>query len=158
MSQPQGPLKVNFTDEEAASKARDIPPSGEYLCTIVDGSQEIVRPGKKNTGKPYWKVRYVIDEGTYSGTSLNATVMLFDGALYSLSQLMGALGYDVNSGEFQVPFLDDLFGKKVIVKGYKRAPSTTPDGQELSERFEVKAYKKSTTSSNNKVGSSSTLP
>lgn len=152
------PLKVNFSDEEANSKAREIPPTGEYLCAIVDGSQEIVKPGKKNTGKPYWKLRFVVQDGTYSGTPLNATVMLFEGALYQLGQLMRSLGYDVNAGDFEVPTVDKIIGQQLIVKGYKRPPSTNPETQqELPERFEVKSYKLAN-KSGKKAGNSSMLP
>lgn len=153
------PLKVNFTEEEANSKAREIPPSGDYLCAIVDGSSEIVKPGKKNTGKPYWKLRFVVQDGTYAGTSLNATVMLFESALYQFGQLMRALDYDVNAGEFEVPDVSKLFGKQVIVRGQKKPPSINSDtGQELPERFEVKAYKKADKASKQKVGSQAMLP
>lgn len=153
MSQP---LKVNMTDKEATSKVRDIPPSGEYVCNIVDGSREIVRPGKANTGKPYWKLRFVIQEGPYAGSSLNTTVMLFDGALYSLSQLMKALGHEVNTGDVLVPPLDSLFGKTVVVKGYKRPPGVDKEGNDLQERFEVKGYKPA--GKKEKSGDTSLLP
>lgn len=137
------PLKVNFTDQEASSTVREIPPSGEYLVAIVDGELKEVKPGRKNTGKPFWQLRLVIQDGAYAGSSLISSVMLFDGALYTFSQLMKALGYDINSGgDFQVPALDDIIGKNVNVRGFKRPPSTLPDGTELSERFEVKGFKK----------------
>lgn len=150
-------LKVNFTDEEANSKPREVPPSGEYLCAITEGSDEIVKPGKKNTGKPYWKLRFVVQDGPYQGTPLNATVMLFEGALYQLGQLMRSLGHDVNSGEFQVPPLDKIIGQNVVVKGFKRPPGINNDTQqELPERFEVKSYKPA--KSAKKPGSASMLP
>jgi hypothetical protein len=155
--QPQTPLKVNFTDEEANSKPREVPPSGEYVCSIVDGEVATVKPGKPNTGKPFWKLRFVVQDGTYAGTSLRATVMLFDGALYQFSQLMRALDFDVNSGEFEVPTLDKIVGQQVIVKGFKRPPSMGDDGRELPERFEVKVYKKATQGSK-KSGNSALLP
>ena len=151
------PLKVNFTEDEANSVPREIPPSGDYLCAIVDGSQEIVKPGKKNTGKPYWKLRFVVQDGKYAGTPLNATVMLFETSLYQLGQLMRSLGFDLNAGEFEVPSLDKILGQQVVVRGYKRPPSTGDDGRELPERFEVKAYKPAK-SGTKKAADSSILP
>lgn len=154
MSQP---LKVNFTDQEAGSAVREIPPSGEYLVAIVEGELKEVKPGRKNTGKPYWQLRMVIQDGAYAGTTLISSVMLFDGALYSFAQLMKALGHETNAGDFRVPELDDIIGQNVNVKGYKKAPSTLPDGTELSERFEVKGFKVPSRK-DTKVGDSSLLP
>ncbi len=134
------PLKVNFTDQEATSTVREIPPSGEYLVAITNGEIKEVKPGRKNTGKPFWQLTLVIQDGAYAGSSLLSSIMLFDGALYSLSQLMKALGYDITSGDFVLPPLDDIIGKTVLVRGYKR-PAETKDGQELAERFEVKGFK-----------------
>lgn len=151
------PLKVNFTDQEATSVVREIPPSGEYLVSITDGEIAIVKPGKKNTGKQFWKLKFVIQDGPYAGTTLLSTVMLFDGALYSLAQLMKALGYDINSGDFVVPGLDDIIGKQVNVRGFKR-PAETKDGQELSERFEIKGYKTASKNFAAKAGDHNLLP
>lgn len=133
-------LKVNFTGEEAESKVYVVPPSGSYLCNIVEATDEVVRPNKKNTGKPYWRLRMVIQDGPHSGTSLFGAVMLFDGALYSLAQLMKAFGQDIGSGEFVVPETDTLVGRQVVARGVKRPAKTDPDGNDLPERFEVKGY------------------
>jgi hypothetical protein len=154
MSQP---LKVNFTDEEASSVAREIPPSGEYLVAITDGEIKEVKPGRKNTGRPYWQLRLVIQEGAYAGSSLIASVMLFDGALYSFSQLMKALNYDVNSGDFVVPSLDEIIGQNVNVRGFKMPAKSLADGTELNERFEIKGFKRPSKVST-KTGDSSLLP
>jgi hypothetical protein len=136
------PLKVNFTNEEATSKVREVPPSGEYLVNITDGKIKYVKPGKPNVGKPFWQLTLVIQEGAYAGTSLLSSIMLFDGSLYTLAQLMRALGYDPNAGDFTVPPLEKLLGESVVVKGFKQPARTLDDGTELSERFEVKGFKK----------------
>ena len=133
-------LKVNFTEQEATSQPREVPPSGEYLVNIVEATDEVVKPGRKNSGKPYWKLRMVVQDGPYSGSTIYGSVMLFDTALYSLAQLMRSLDQDVNSGEFEIPETDWLNGKSLIVRGFKRPPSSD-SGQDLPERFEVKAYK-----------------
>jgi len=154
------PLKVNFTDQEATSKVREIPPSGDYIVNITDGRLKQVKPGRKNTGKPFYQLTFVIQEGPYRGETLMASIMLFDGALYSLSQLMRALGYDINSGDFTVPPIDELFGKTVIVSGKKMPPKTDNDGNELNERFEIKGYKTPSANAVNQVkaASNSMLP
>lgn len=151
------PLKVNFTDQESSSSVREIPPSGEYLVAITDGEIKEVKPGRKNTGKPFWQLKLVIQDGAYAGATLISSVMLFDGALYSLAQLMKALGRDINSGDFVVPSLDEIIGQNVNVKGYKRPAQSMPDGTELNERFEIKGFK-TPTRSGVKSGDSSLLP
>lgn len=139
------PLKVNFTDKEASSKPREIPPSGEYNVNITDGEVTQVKPGKKNAGKDYWKLTFVIQDGAYAGQTLISTVMLFDGALFSLSQLMKALNYPVEQGGFVVPPLSDLLGKTVVVRGFKMpARFDQETNRELPERFEIKGYKRYT--------------
>lgn len=151
------PLKVNFTDQEAGSTVREIPPSGEYLVAITDGEIKEVKPGRKNTGKPFWQLKLVIQDGAYAGTTLICSVMLFDGALYSLAQLMKAIGRDMNAGDFVVPPLDDLIGLNVNVKGFKQPAKSLPDGTDLSERFEIKGFKPPTRSGV-KSGNESLLP
>jgi len=151
------PLKVNFSSNEAESTVREIPPSGEYLVAVTDGEIKEVKPGRKNTGKPFWQLKMVIQNGTYGGTSLMCSVMLFDGALYTFSQLMKALGYDVTSGDFLVPELDEVIGKNVNVRGYKMPAKTLPDGTELTERFEIRGFKPASQPSK-QAGNSSLLP
>lgn len=152
------PLKVNFTDQEATSTVREIPPSGTYTVNITKGELKEVKPGRKNTGKPYWQLTFVVQEGPYTGTTLIASIMLFDTALYSLAQLMKALGYSINEGDFTLPSIDDIVGKTVLVRGLKQPPKTMPDGQELSERFEIKGYKAAPTGGASADAHSSILP
>jgi hypothetical protein len=150
-------LRVNLSSKEAESTSIDVLPSGKYVCNIVEGSVEEVKPGKKNVGKPYWKLRFVIQDGKYAGRSIYSTVMLFDGALYSLSQLLKSLGYDVNPGSLVVPDVDEIIGKSVMVRGQKKPATTDPEsGRDIPERFEVKGYQMS--SSVEKTGDSSILP
>lgn len=152
------PLKVNFTDQEAGSVVREVPPSGTYVVNITNGELKEVKPGRKNTGKPYWQLTFVVQDGPYTGTTLIASVMLFDGALYSLAQLMKSLGYDINSGDFVIPSLEAIIGQQVLVRGLKMPPRTMPDGQELQERFEIKGYKAATAANTTAATSNSILP
>lgn len=135
------PLKVNFTTEEADSAVREIPPSGDYIVNITDGELKAVKPNRKNTGRPYWQLKFVVQEGKYTGTTLISSVMLFEGALYSLAQLMKALGFEISGGESELPSLEEIIGRQVVVRGIKQAPKTMPDGTELNERFEIKGFK-----------------
>lgn len=157
------PLKVNFSKEEATSKPRDLPPTGEYVVNIVDGSLETVKHNadgtpKANTGKNFWKLRFVIQEGPYSGSTLIGTVMLFDGALYSLAQLLTALSIEVPVGGFQISptLLQSIMGKTIKIKGYLRPAKTDEHGKDVPERFEIKSYKPY--AGNAKSGDSALLP
>lgn len=133
-------MKVNFSSNEAEAKAFEVPPTGEYLVCIVDGSIEAVKAGD-NVGKPYWKLRFVIQDGKYAGASIFTNIMLFDGALYGISMLLKALGYVISEGENEIPELEDLLGKPFYAKGYKRPAKTDQkSGRDLPERFEVKSY------------------
>jgi len=135
-------MRVNLTSEEAESRTLDPLPTGKYLCNLVDGQIREVKPGRKHVGKPFWSLQFVVQEGPHAGRNIFATVMLFEGALYSLVQLLRAYGYEVNGpGELQVPSLDDLLDKKesIYVRGQKK-PATSANGNDLPERFEVKGY------------------
>lgn len=150
------PLRVNLTTKEAESQSLEVLPTGKYLCNIVEGSLEEVKPGKANVGKPYWKLRFVVQDGPYAGRSIYSTVMLFEGALYSLVQIMKALGYDVSEGSLDVPDIEDIEGKSLVVRGVKKAAATDKDGRDLPERFEVKGY--IAASITMKTGDTSILP
>lgn len=146
------PLKVNFSTEEASAEARVILPTGNYVVNITEGELKEVKPGRKNTGKPYWSLQFVVQEGQYAGARLFGSIMLFDGALYSLSQLLKALGYQVGTGDFEIPTLDEIMGKTIVIYGQKK-PAETKDGTELNERFEVKSYKPHTANGKPSAGS-----
>lgn len=139
-------LKVNFSQEEAESKAREIPPTGTYSCSIVDISMKEVNPGSPNVGKPYWNIRFVIQDGRYEGSSLFSNIMLFEtdksGTLSSLSQFLKALGYTITPGEFEIPDEDEIQGKQIIVIGRKVPAGTDKHGKSFPEQFRVSGYKK----------------
>lgn len=137
-------MKVNFTEQEAESKVYDVPPSGEYLCYIRSIELKSVKPGGENAGKPYWFIQFRVAEGPYQNSSLISNVMLFQGkpgTLSSLSQLMKALGFPIEAGEFELPDPEEIQGRQVLVRGTKKK-AETKDGRELQERFQISGYKK----------------
>lgn len=151
-------LKVNFSQDEAESTAREVVPSGEYACKIVEVQDRDVKPGSLNVGKPYWNVRFVVQDGPYAGSSLYGNIMLFegkDGTLSTLSQFLKALGFEVKPGDFELPENDDLVSRDINVRGTKY-PAGTVKGKDLPERFQIKGYK--TSGVVEKSGSSSLLP
>jgi hypothetical protein len=113
-------LKVNFSDEEAGSEARDFEalPTGKYHVTIFDGELKESQ-SQKNPGKPFWSLTLQIQDGKYEGRRLWANVMLFEGALYSLAQLLKAIGRDDALKSGKVPAIDELLGKDCVVTAAK---------------------------------------
>lgn len=153
-------LKVNFSQTEAESKVREVPPSGEYHTKITEIEHKEVKPGSKNVGKPYWNIKFVVQSGPYAGSPLFSNIMLFegvDGTLGSLAQFLKALGFDVQAGEFELPDPEELMGKDINVKGSKLlAGHDKKTDRELPERFNIRGYKQSDVSP--KSGDSSLLP
>ncbi len=153
-------LKVNFSQDEAESTAREVPPSGEYHCNIVEMETREVKPGSLNAGKPFWNIQFVIQTGPFAGNRLFSNVMLFegkDGTLGSLAQLLKSLGYEVSAGEFELPEPDDLIGRDINVKGIKKLAGFDKKAQrDLPDRFQVTGYKASDAKA--KTGSSQFLP
>lgn len=110
-------LRVNFTDEEAGSEARDYEalPTGKYHVSIFDGEVAFSGEQAKHPGKPYWKLTLQIQDGKYENRRLWANVMLFEGALFSLAQLLKAVGREDALKSGKIPGIDELIGKDVVV-------------------------------------------
>lgn len=140
-------LKVNFSQQEAESTAREVVPSGSYLCAITDVKTTEVKPGSPNAGKPYWNIRFTIQDGKYAGNSIFGNIMLFetdkDGTLSSLAQLLKATGFEVTEGEMELPEDEDMLGKNLIVIGRKLLAGYDQRAKrELPDRFRVTGYKR----------------
>jgi hypothetical protein len=125
-------LRVNFSSKEATSEAREPMPAGKYHVKITDIDPRESQ-SEKNFGKPYWAIEFTVQEGPYSDRKAWTNCMLFDGALYTLSQLMKSTGYDVDEGDFEVPDSDELIGRDVVVRLIKKAAT-----DEYDARNEVK--------------------
>lgn len=155
-------LKVNFSQDEAESKVREIPPSGTYLCSVVDVEMKEVKPGSPNSGKPFWNIRFVVQEGKYEGSSIFSNVMLFSteksGTLSQLSMFLKALGFTVTPGEMELPDDEEVQGKNLMVTGRKVPAGTDKNGKDFNEQFRVTGFKPADTATVNAVKNSSILP
>lgn len=145
-------LRINLTEQEATSVAREysVLPTGGYVCNITDIKVMEVKPGAKNAGKPYWNVKFVVDQGSkYDGKHIYSNIMLFSGAAYQIKQLVEAVFPDLISGnELTVPDADAFLGKRVLVYGQKYSEGTDikkggkPTGEKRDrDSFEVKSFK-----------------
>lgn len=155
-------LKVNFSQDEANSQVREIPPSGTYLCSIVDLEIKEVKPGSENVGKPYWNVRFVVQDGKYAGSSIFSNVMLFStqksGTLSQLAMFLKALGYDISQGEFELPDDEEIQGKQILVTGRKVPAGTDKNGKDYNEQFRVSGFKAADSTGAKAATSQSILP
>jgi hypothetical protein len=148
-----GDLRVNFSEKEASAKEGRKPiPRGEYHCKITDLEVKFCGPESKNPGKPYWWLELTVQDGPHENAMVWTNIMLFSGALYSLSSLMAALGYNVDAGEFKVPKGQDLIGRDVNVKVIVK-----PETDQYDERNEVKRFSEYTGKSP-QSGEASLLP
>lgn len=131
-------IRVNFTDQEAGSEARsfDPLPRGKYPVKITDIELRYVKQGK-NEGRPYWNVEFTVQEGDYVDRKVWTNVMLFDGALYSLAQLLKATGFEASMNAGIVPDPDELITRDVVINVIKKAAT-----DEFDARNEVKGIMK----------------
>jgi hypothetical protein len=118
----EGTLKVNFSDQEASSEAKsfDPIPSGKYPAYLTDVELAECGPNSKNSGKPYWKLEFTVDGGPADNRKLWSNCMLFSPALYTLTQLLKAAGYNVSAGEMTLPDPDELIGKRFLLNVKKQ--------------------------------------
>lgn len=131
-------LSVNFTDAEAAAESFTLLQPGRYQ--VVISKIEIGRSTSvKNPGKPFYKVVYTITDGPAKGRKLFDNIMLFEGALYSLSQLLKAIGVQIGRGVTKIPTVTELLDRALIVRVIVEPPKTVA-GKTYDSRNTVKGY------------------
>lgn len=108
-------LRVNFSEEEASSEARSFAPipGGEYLVCITEWEVRTSNSAK-HKGKPYWALQLKVQEGPHENQVLFANVMLFEGALFSLGQLLKATGHGEALKTGVIPNCDELVGVPLV--------------------------------------------
>jgi hypothetical protein len=132
-------FRINISSKEASAEGRStaLLPRGDYHVKVTDGSIEECSPTAKNAGKPYYNLELTIQSGPHEGRKLYDNAMLFEGALYTIVQIMKALGHNVEEGEMIVPSLDEIIGQDFIVAVRKE-----PAKGDYDERNAVKSYMK----------------
>ena len=116
-------IKITGITEDAlasASSSSGAPlgaiPAGSYNATIFDVKQEEVRSGP-NEGKPRLNVQFRISGGQYENRRVFAYIALYvAGDFWKTQSFFKALGYDMKSGDFEVPEGTELMGKAVGVR------------------------------------------
>lgn len=141
-----GALYIDFSSEEAASESRDFEPlpSGKYLMSIADVTLKESQ-SEKNPGKPFYAVEFDVVEdrsgGQYRNRKAWTNAMLFKPALFTITHIMKALGYEVNEGRMRIPTPDELIGKILVVGGIK--VGETRDKNDPSKVYQPKFEPKS---------------
>lgn len=135
-------MTVNVSEKEAESKAFDDLPAGKYWTKITDISVEESK-SEKNLGKPYFRFEFTIQDGKYEDQHIWANAMLWDGALYTIINILKALGEDVNEGKLDVPDPEWFIGRDIIVrmaKGKAQVGTGTPQDPQYPARIEAKSF------------------
>ena len=137
-------FRVNFSDKEASSEGRsaELMPRGNYHVIVTDGSIEECGPTSKNPGKPYYKIECVIQTGPHAGRKLFTNAMLFEGALYTITQIMKSMGISVSAGEMVIPTLEEIIGNDFICAVVKKGESKGADGKEYDAKNEIASFMK----------------
>lgn len=106
-------ITINIDAEDAASS--ELIPTGVYDA-VVDEVVEQASKSAENAGKPMYRTVFKIEGGDYAGRKATSYICLWQGAHFSLLQLLKAIGTEVKPGTLTVPSPKELTGKKVAIK------------------------------------------
>lgn len=109
-------FRVVMSDKEAASVDREPLPAGKYHLVFTDMSIERTKATAKNANKPYINFEFTVQDGKYAGRKCWTNAMCFEPALYTISQILKALGMpiDPSGGEVVIPNKRDFYISKHI--------------------------------------------
>jgi hypothetical protein len=126
-------ISFNITEEALASansSSYEPVPAGSYNATIFDVKSETVKSGP-NEGKPRFNIQFRIAEGQNENRRVFGYVALYVGNdFWKTQSFFSALGYDMKSGKFTVPDVNDLLGSKI---GIRVKIGTDQNGQPRNE-------------------------
>jgi len=159
-------LHVNFTEEEAASKAWDEIVPGKYDAYITGAEPAQCGPDSKNPGKWYYRLEFTFDGGKYDSRKAWTNAMLFSPALYTISQICKAIpGLEdrvpENGGETVLPAPEELIGEPVKVhvsRGKAGIGNGTKENPQYPPRNEPRGFSAHSKNAKTATGSSSLLP
>lgn len=161
-------IRVNMSAEEAKSEARTDLPAGKFHLKITDMELKFTSQQAKNAGKPYFNFEFTIQDGQYEGRKDWTNAMCFSPALYTISQILKALGRQINptGGEVVIPDArefyvgKDLWGVRRMNKKNKNADGETEPRIELMGfmKYEGGASEASATTAKAGAAKQSVLP
>ena len=116
-------------------------PAGSYNATVFEVKQEEVRSGP-NEGKPRFNVQFRISGGQYENRRVFSYIPLYvAGDFWKTQSFFSSLGYDMKSGDFEVPEVNELQGKAIGVR------VKVGKDQNGEDRNEVAGFDKATSDS-----------
>jgi hypothetical protein len=125
-------------------------PAGSYNATLFDVKQEEVRSGP-NEGKPRLNVQFRISGGQYENRRVFSYIPLYvAGDFWKTKSFFSSLGYDMKSGDFEVPEPSTLAGSPIGVR------VKVGKDQNGEDRNEVAGFDKATAEDN--LGSMGAVP
>jgi hypothetical protein len=156
----QGPIRVNFSTDEAESKDFEELPIGKYNCKITEVEYRESK-SDKNLGKPMYNFTFTVQDGAYIDRKIWTNACLWEGALYTISNIMKAVGYDVSAGGLEIPMPDEFLSKDIVVrigKGRAQVGDGTKENPQYPAKNEAKGFSapaegNATTSTGRKAGS-----
>lgn len=146
-------IRVNFS-ETGDVTPREPVPSGKYRATVTDGELR----DSNSSDYQYINWEFTIKEPAYDGRKVWSMTTLAPHALFSLKQLLEAVGMDAN-GELDFD-IDDVIGKDLVLRIVKEGPGSytdrrTGEKKEHDERNQVKSYIKDGATTNTGPSASS---
>jgi hypothetical protein len=165
-------IRVNMSEQEASSTDRgDALPIGKFHFKITDMDIMFVKDqnaqgeANKNAGKTYINFEFTVQDTPgewqqFAGRKDWTNAMCFDGALYTISQILKALGMDVPAtGGFVIPDKREFYiGKDIMGRRgtNKNDYQMVPDGKGGNRkelRVQLRGFASIDGSSGTKVGS-----
>lgn len=152
-------IRVNVSEQEAKSQDREPLPKGKFHYKFTDMEIMFVKDTgadgspNKNAGKPYLNLELTVQDGPFSGRKDWVNMMCFEGALYTASQILKALDYDlpINSqgkaigGEIDIPddrdfyVGKDIWGRRDVSRGKDKKPQLDDSGE---PRIQIQGFSK----------------
>jgi hypothetical protein len=112
-------IKVNVSDQESHAGEYEILPSGNYHAVITEVEQKESK-SEKNTGKPMLYFTLNIQEGKYAEKTMGVNACCWDGALYTIINMLKALGEYENCGgqrDLDIPTTPEFYiGRDIMVR------------------------------------------
>lgn len=147
-------IRINLSDKEATSESRDIAPlpNGKYLMAVTEITEEECGPNSKNPGKPYYNLELTVQDGEYEDRKVFTNAMLFEGALYTIVQILKALDVPFQGTSFQVDGYDSnvvpdaewFMGQQMVVSVFmvkgKLKQGEPKGGERYNDRPEPKGF------------------
>lgn len=112
------PISKSAQAEAAAGGSFAPIPAGKYNATIFGVSREVYGPNSNNAGREYLKVQYRLSDGVFENRRLFENVPLFSEwvggkTAFAFFSFFTALGYDLETEEFDVPSNAELSGQPI---------------------------------------------